>query len=111
MIDNVGNEIAAAYGPVPFPWQTSGAAELFAACQAIKLKSENELRLVTDYKDLHAGWRAGPPYGTKSEHQYSELWAMFWSAVDDVGRSEINIEWIPSHLSQVRALDRAVPMA
>eukprot|EP00959_Pyramimonas_sp_CCMP1952_P043786 915064-Pyramimonas_sp.AAC.1 len=74
MIDAVGNVIAAASGPVPFPWQTSGAAELFAARQAILHKSQGQLHLVTDFKELFIGWQAGHPYGTHSGHQYAELW-------------------------------------
>ena len=111
MIDGVGNLIAAASGPVPFPWQTSGAAELYAARQAVLHKSKGQLTLITDFKELYLGWQAGHPYGTHSSHQYAELWVAFWEAVLDVGADQIDIEWIPSHQSQRQAREAGIPMA
>ena len=67
--------------------------------------------MITDFRELLFGWRAGHLYGTNSERQYSELWVRFWQAVADVGADQIEIEWVPSHLSHPSALELGVPLA
>eukprot|EP00959_Pyramimonas_sp_CCMP1952_P013248 279553-Pyramimonas_sp.AAC.1 len=109
--DAVGKIITAVSGPVPFQWQASGAAEFYAARQAVLHKSQGRLHLIMGFKETYFGWQVGYPYGTRSDHQYAELWVQFWEAVEDVGVREIVIEWISSHVSQTTANELHIPLA
>eukprot|EP00959_Pyramimonas_sp_CCMP1952_P240200 5019326-Pyramimonas_sp.AAC.1 len=66
MIDEIGNVVAAASGPAPFPRHTSGAAELHAARHAALHKSQWRLHHITAFKELHIGWLAGYQHGAHS---------------------------------------------
>eukprot|EP00959_Pyramimonas_sp_CCMP1952_P079470 1661253-Pyramimonas_sp.AAC.1 len=68
MIDEAGATVAAASGPVPYPWQTSGAGEIWAATKALKHKSAGHITIVTDYEGLKKGWAHGYPYGCNVGH-------------------------------------------
>eukprot|EP00959_Pyramimonas_sp_CCMP1952_P295530 6181336-Pyramimonas_sp.AAC.1 len=45
MIDGAGATVAAASGPVPYPWQTPGAGEIWAATKALKHKSAGHITI------------------------------------------------------------------
>ena len=39
-------------------------------------KSQGQIVLITDYRELYIGWHKGWPYGTNADHSLAEVWTI-----------------------------------
>ena len=92
--------LTAGHGPLPHFLQDPGAAELFAALQALRLACP-PLEIRTDYKGLVDGVEAGERAMLASATAYVELWAMIWEKLNDIGLGTdgIIITKVKAHVS------------
>eukprot|EP00973_Karenia_brevis_P034262 4725989-Karenia_brevis.AAC.1 len=94
-----GQILGEVYGPLAWPLQESGCAELFAFVKALRL-SVPPITVYTDYQGLIDGLELGRSVITAPGREYADMWKVVCDAVDDFGIEAIQLIKVKSHVSE-----------
>ena len=109
MANDVCDIIGSCYGPLPHPIQEAGGGEIYAFLMALELCGAGPVSIVTDCKLVIDVWQQGPDQPLE-RLAFSELWRRIFDKGEDLGRENITLIKIKSHLSLTRALERGHPI-
>ncbi len=89
---------AIAHGPLPGLQQDVPLAESFAFLMNLRHASL-EVVFYTDCEFVKKTFEAGPEHSSSGWFVYAGVWRQIWRLVDDIGRENVRVFWIPAHTS------------
>ena len=106
MTSLVGVVDATVFGAFTGVIQCIDAAEVYAACVAIKL-AMGEIFIYSDSAFFVNGWQRGKAWCTSAVRIHADVWRQLWSAAEDYGIGLINVVKVKGHATQAD-IDRSV---